>query len=73
MVVIAIKIIVIIMIIILITILIIHYQKTDKYKRKYRGNIYVGKFLRDFTNENIPSVYTEGIMVGKKIKTKQKK
>jgi len=50
-----------------------HYQKIDKYKRKYRGNIFVGKFLRDFTNENIPSVYTEGITVGKKIKTKQKK
>jgi len=43
---------------------IIHYQKIDKYKRKYRGNISVGKF---------PSVYTEGITVGKKIKTKQKK
>jgi len=22
-----------------------HYQKTDKYKRKYRGNISVGKIL----------------------------
>jgi hypothetical protein len=50
-----------------------HYQKTDKYKRKYRGNIFVGKFPRDFTDGNIPSVYTEGITVGKKIKTKQKK
>jgi len=50
-----------------------HYQKIDKYKRKYRGNISVGKFLRDFTDENIPSVYTEGITVEKKIKTKQKK
>jgi len=29
--------------------------------------------LRDFTNENISSVYTEGITVGKQIKTKQKK
>ena len=45
----------------------------DKYKRKYRGNISVSKFSRDFTDENIPSVYTEGITVGKKIKTKQKK
>jgi len=51
----------------------IHYQKIDKYKRKYRGNISVGKFLRDFTDANIPLVYTEGITVGKKIKTKQKK
>jgi hypothetical protein len=40
-----------------------HYQKIDKYKRKYRGNISVGKFLKDFT---------EGIIVGKKNKTKQK-
>jgi hypothetical protein len=50
-----------------------HYQKIDKYKRKYRRNISVGKFPRDFTDGNIPSVYTEGITVGKKIKTKQKK
>jgi hypothetical protein len=49
-----------------------HYQKIDKYKRKYRGNIFVGKFPRDFSDGNIPSVYTEGITVGKKIKTKQK-
>jgi len=41
-----------------------HYQKIDKYKRKYRGNIFVGKFSRDFT---------DGITVGKKFKTKQKK
>jgi len=54
------------------TCLSIHYQKTDKYKWKYRGNIFVDKFLRDFTDGNIPSVYTEGITVGKKIKTKQK-
>ena len=50
-----------------------HYQKIDKYKRKYRGNIFVGKFPRDFTDENIPLVYTDGITVGKKFKTKQKK
>jgi hypothetical protein len=31
------------------------------------------KIPRDFTDENIPSVYTEGITVGNKIKTKQKK
>jgi hypothetical protein len=49
-----------------------HYQKIDKYKRKYRGNIFVGKFPRDFTDGNIPSVYTDGITVGKKFKTKQK-
>jgi hypothetical protein len=50
-----------------------HYQKIDKYKWKYRGNIFIGKFPRDFTDGNIPLVYTEGIIVGKKIKTKQKK
>jgi hypothetical protein len=44
----------------------VHYQKIDKYKRNYRGNISIGKFPRDFTDENIPSVYTEGInSVGK--------
>jgi hypothetical protein len=41
-----------------------HYQKIDKYKQKYRWNIFVGKFPRDFT---------DGITVGKKFKTKQKK
>jgi hypothetical protein len=50
-----------------------HYQKIDKYKQKYRENISVGKFSRDFTDKNISSVYTEGITVRKKIKTKQKK
>jgi hypothetical protein len=50
-----------------------HYQKIDKYKRKYRGNIFVGKFSRDFTDENIPSVYTDGITVGKNIKQSKKK
>jgi hypothetical protein len=44
----------------------------DKYKLKYRENISVGIFLRDFTDGNILSVYTEGITVRKKIKTKQK-
>jgi hypothetical protein len=43
-----------------------HYQKTDKYKRKYRENIFVGKFPRDFTDGHIPSVYTEGITEGQK-------
>jgi hypothetical protein len=38
-----------------------HYQKIDKYKWKYRWNIFVGKFWRDFTDRNIPSVYTDGI------------
>jgi len=51
----------------------LHYQKIDKYKRKYRENISASKFPRDFTDGNIPSVYTEEITVGKKIKTKQKK
>jgi len=51
----------------------IHYQKIDEYKRKYRGNISVGKFPRDFTDGNIPSVYTEGITVGKKLKQSKKK
>ena len=32
-----------------------------------------GIFPRDFTDGNIPSVYTEGITVEKKFKTKQKK
>jgi len=50
-----------------------HYQKIDKYKRRYRGNIFIGKFLRDFTDGNIPSVYTEGITVGKKLKQSKKK
>ena len=52
---------------------IFHYQKTDKYKWKYRGNISICKFPRDFTDGHIPSVYTERITEGKKIKTKQKK
>ena len=51
----------------------LHYQKIDKYKRKYWENISVHTFSRDFTDGNISSVYTEGITVGKKIKTKQKK
>jgi hypothetical protein len=49
-----------------------HYQKIDKYKRKYQGNISVGKFSRDFTYGNISSVYTEGITVGKKLKQSKK-
>ena len=52
---------------------IIHYQKIDKYKRKYQGNIFVAKLSMDFTDGNIPSVFTEGITMGKIIiKTKQK-
>ena len=50
-----------------------HYQKINKYKRKYRRNIFIGNFPRDFTDGNIPSVYTDRITVGKKFKTKQKK
>ena len=51
----------------------IHYQKINKYKRKYQGNIFIGKFPRDFTDGNIPSVYTDGITMGIFFKTKQKK
>jgi hypothetical protein len=51
----------------------IHYQKIDKYKRKNRGNISVGKFPRDFTDGNISSVFTEGITVGKKLKQSKNK
>jgi len=52
----------------------IHYQKIDKYKQKYRGNISVRNLPTDFTDGNIPSIYTEGIIVGNKIiKKKQKK
>jgi hypothetical protein len=50
----------------------VHYQKINKYKRKYRGNIFIGKFSRDFTDGNIPSVYTKGITVGKKLKQNKK-
>ena len=50
-----------------------HYQKIDKYKQKYRGNIFIGKLPTDLTDGNIPSVFIEGITVGKKIKTLQKK
>jgi len=50
----------------------IYTQKIDKYKRKYRGNISVGKFPRDFTDGNVLSVYTDGITVRKK-KLKQSK
>jgi hypothetical protein len=42
-----------------------HYQKINKYKRKYRGNIFVGKLSTDFTNGNIPLVFTEIITVEK--------
>jgi hypothetical protein len=50
-----------------------HYQKIDKYKRKYRGNIFVGKLSMNFTDGNILSVFTEGSTVKKKIIiTKQK-
>jgi hypothetical protein len=52
----------------------IQYQKTDKYKQKYWENIFVGKLPINFTDKNVPSVFTEGITVGKTIiKTKQKK
>jgi hypothetical protein len=47
-------------------------QKIDKYKRKYQGNNFIGKLPMNVTNKIIPSVFTEGITVGKKIKIKQK-
>jgi len=50
----------------------LNYQKIDKYKRKYWENISVGKFSRDFTDRNIPSVYIEGITMGKKLKQSKK-
>jgi hypothetical protein len=50
-----------------------HFQKIDKYKQKYQGNIFLGKFSTDFTDGTIPSVYTEGITMGKIFLTKQKK
>ena len=46
-----------------------HYQKIDKYKRKYRGNIFVSNFPRDFTDGNIPSVKSVGKFVGKTVNT----
>ena len=49
-----------------------HYQKINKYKRKYRGNIPVGKFSREFNEGNISSVYTEGFTAGKKNSKKKK-
>jgi hypothetical protein len=51
----------------------IHYQKIDKYKRKYQYNIFVGKLPTDFTDGNVQSVFTEGITVGKTIIKKKKK
>ena len=49
-----------------------HYQKIDKYKRKYRENISVRNLPMDFTDDSTPSVYNERIIVGNKIiKTKK--
>jgi hypothetical protein len=50
----------------------LHYQKIDKYKRKYRGNIFVDKLPTDFTGKNIPSVFTEGIIVEKNLNKEKK-
>jgi len=47
----------------------IYYQKIDKYKRKCRWNIFVGKFSRDFTNKNIPP---RELPWGKKLKQSKK-
>jgi len=38
----------------------------NKYKRKYRENIFYGKLPTNFTDVNILSVFTEGITMGKK-------
>jgi hypothetical protein len=43
-----------------------HYQKIDKYKQKYRKNIFVGKLPTDFTDRNVPLVFTEEITEEKK-------
>jgi len=50
----------------------LHYQKIDKYKRKYWGNIFVDKLPTDFTDKNIPSVFTEGIIVEKNLNKEKK-
>jgi hypothetical protein len=50
----------------------IHYQKIDKYKRKYQGNISVGKFLRDFTDRNIPRYIPRELPWEKKLKQSKK-
>jgi hypothetical protein len=43
-----------------------NYQKIKKYKRKYWGNIFIGKLQTNFTYGNIPSVFTDGIILEKK-------
>jgi len=43
-----------------------HYQKINKYKQKYRENIFVSKLPTDFTDGNVPLVFTEEITEGKK-------
>jgi hypothetical protein len=48
-------------------------QKINKYKQKYQGNIFVDKFSRNFTDENIRSMYTEEITMEKKLKQSKKK
>jgi hypothetical protein len=50
-----------------------HYQKIDKYKQKYRDNIFVGKLPTDFTDWNILSVFIEGITMKTKLKQTKKK
>jgi hypothetical protein len=45
--------------------IITHYQKIDKYKWKFRGKIFVSKLPTDFTDETIPSVFTDEITLRK--------
>jgi len=50
-----------------------HYQKIDKYKRKYRGNISVGKFPRDFTDGKFPRYIPRELPWEKNLKQSKKK
>jgi len=50
-----------------------HYQKIDKYKRKYRENIFVGKLPTNSTDGNTLSIFTEGITAEKIIITTKQK
>jgi hypothetical protein len=50
-----------------------HYQKIDKYKQKYRDNIFVGKLPTNSTDGNTLSIFTEGITAEKIIITTKQK
>jgi hypothetical protein len=51
----------------------IHYQKIDKYKRKYRGNISVGKFQGILPTEIFPRYIPRELPWEKKLKQSKKK